>query len=83
MKKGEEDSTEFEMKGFLKGFSGGAVVMNSPGNAGDTREARLIPWVRKIPWRWKYQPTLVVLPGQCHGCLVGYSPWGCKEPNMT
>ena len=35
MKRGEEDFTEFEMKGFLKGFSGCAVVMNSPGNAGE------------------------------------------------
>ena len=25
------------------------------------------PWVRMILWRWKWQPTLVFLPGQCHG----------------
>ena len=36
------------------------------------------PWVRKIPWRRKWQPTPVFLPGKFHGwrSLVGYSPWG-------
>ena len=43
------------------------------------------PWVGKIPWRRKWQPTLVFLPGESHGqrSLVGYSPWGCKESDMT
>ena len=38
-------------------------------------------WVRKIPWRSKWQPTPVFLPGECHGqrSLLGYSLWGCKE----
>jgi len=42
-------------------------------------------WVRKIPWRRKWQPTLVLLPGKIHGwkSLVGYSPWGRKESDMT
>ena len=36
------------------------------------------PWVGKIPWRRKWQPTPVFLPGKSHGqkSLVGYSPWG-------
>ena len=36
------------------------------------------PWVRKMPWRNKWQPTPVFLPGKSHGqrSLVGYSPWG-------
>ena len=43
------------------------------------------PWVRKIPWRKKWQPTPVSLPGKCHGqrSLVGYSPWGHKESDTT
>ena len=43
------------------------------------------PWVRKIPWRREWQPTPVLLPGKSHGwrSLVGYSPWGCKESDMT
>ena len=30
----------------------------------------------------KWQPTPVLLPGKFHG-LVGYSPWGHKELDMT
>ena len=44
------------------------------------------PWIGKIPWRRKWQPTLVFLPGESHGwrSLVGYiSPWGRKESDMT
>ena len=38
-----------------------------------------------IPWRRKWQPTPVFLPGESHGgrSLVGYSPWGCKESDTT
>ena len=43
------------------------------------------PWVGKIPWRRVGQPTPVLLPGEFHGQrnLVGYSPWGRKESDMT
>ena len=43
------------------------------------------PWVRKIPWRRKRQPTPVFLPGKSYrqGSLVGYSPWGLKESDRT
>ena len=43
------------------------------------------PWVRKIPWRKEWQPTPVFLPGEFHGqrSLLGYSPWSCKEFDMT
>ena len=43
------------------------------------------PWVGKIPWRRKWQTTPVFLPGEFHGQrnLAGYSPWGCKESDMT
>ena len=36
------------------------------------------PWVEKLPWRRKWQPVLVFLPGKSHGqrSLAGYSPWG-------
>ena len=39
------------------------------------------PWVGKIPWRRKWQPTPVFLPGDSHGqrSLVCYSPWCCKR----
>ena len=34
------------------------------------------PWVRKIPWRRKWQLTPIFLPGESHGqrSLAGYSP---------
>ena len=43
------------------------------------------PCVGKIPWRRKWQPTPVFLPGESHGgrSLLGYSPWGHKESAMT
>ena len=35
------------------------------------------PWIRKIPWRRKWQPTPVFLPKKSHGqrSLAGYNPW--------
>ena len=50
------------------------------------RRCRFNPWVRKIPWKRRWQPTLVFLPGKSHGqrSLVGHSPWGHKkELDMT
>ena len=43
------------------------------------------PWVGKIPWRRKWQPTPVFLPEESQGrrSLVGYSPWGHKESDTT
>ena len=45
------------------------------------RWPRFDPWVRKIPWRRKWQPTPVFLPGKSHGQrdLEGCSPWGLKK----
>ena len=33
----------------------------------------------------EWQPAPVFLPGEFHGqrSLVGYSPWGCKESDMS
>ena len=43
------------------------------------------PWVRKILWRRKWQPTPVPLPGKSHRrrSPAGYSPWGHKESDTT
>ena len=43
------------------------------------------PWVRKIPWRRKWQPSPVFLPGKSHGqrSLAGYNPWCCKESDWV
>ena len=42
-------------------------------------------WVRKSPWRRKWQPIPVFFPEKSHGqrSLVGSNPWGCKELDMT
>ena len=49
------------------------------------RETQFDPWVGKIPWRRKWQPTPVFLPGESHGqrSLVGYSSQGLKESDRT
>jgi len=49
--------------------------MSLPANAGDG-ETWVDPWVGKIPWRRKWQPTPVFLPGESLGqsSLAGYSP---------
>ena len=61
------------------------VIKNLSANAGDVRDSGFDPWVRKIPWRRKWQPTPVFLPGKSHRqrSLAGYSPWGPKESDMS
>ena len=63
---------------------GGSSVKNLPiwqENTYQCRRPGFAPWVRKIPWIWKWQPTPVFLPEKSHGqrSLVGYSPWGHKN----
>ena len=43
------------------------------------------PGIGKIPWRRKWQPPPVFLPGKSHGqsSLVGYSSWVWKETETT
>jgi len=49
-------------------------------SAGDTGDTCLITGLRRFPWRRKWQPTPIFLPGESHGhrSLVGYSP-GVKK----
>ena len=49
---------------FCCGFPGGLAVKNLPVNVGT---AGFDPWVLKIPWRKKWQPTPDFLPGIVHG----------------
>ena len=48
-------------------------------------ETQVQPLSWEDPWRKEWQPTPVFLPGKSHGqrTLVGYSPWGRKEFDMT
>ena len=61
------------------------VVKNLPANAGDERDVGLISGLGRFPWRRKWQPTPVFLPGEFRGqrSLVGCSPWGYTELDMT
>ena len=49
------------------------------------KKRRFDPWVREISWRRQWQPTPVFLLEESHGqrSLVGYSPWGFDELDMT
>ena len=60
------------------------MVKNLPANERDIRDVDLIPG-QEDPWRGKWQPTLVSLPGESHGqrSLVDYSPWSRKELDTT
>ena len=58
-------------------FPADSAVKNLPANTCQFRRHRFDPWVGKIPWRRKWQPTPVFLPGKSHGQrnLADYSPW--------
>ena len=66
----------------LSGVPGGSDGKDYACKAGDLGS---IPWVGKIPWRSVWQPTPEFLPRESHGqrSLAGYSPWVCKESDMT
>ena len=49
---------------FLMGFPGGTSGKESPCQRRRCRRLRFNPWVRKIPWKKKWQPTPVFLPGE-------------------
>ena len=68
--------------GGSEGFLGGSKVKSICLECG---RPGFDPWVGKIPWKRKWHPTPVLLPGEFHGgrSLVGYSPWGCKESDTT
>ena len=58
------------------------MVKNIFANEADSGHVGSIPgWVDPK----KRQPAHSILPGKSHGQirLLGYSPWGCKELNMT
>ena len=62
------------------------VVKNLPASAGDIRDVGLIPELERSPGeRRAWQLTPVFLPEESREqrSLVGYSPWGQKEPGAT
>ena len=67
------------------GFPVGAIGKESTSQCRRCRRYGFHPWVGKIPWRRKWQPTPVFSPGEFQGqrSLVGYNPWDHKELDMT
>ena len=65
-------------------FPDGSVGKESACNAGDTGDMGSICGLGSSP-DGEWRPTPVFLPEESHGqgSLVGYSPWGCKELDMT
>ena len=65
-------------------FPGGASDKESACQCRRHKRYRFEPWVRKIPWRRKWQPTPVFLPVEFHGqrSLAGYTVVS-KESDMT
>ena len=50
------------------------------------QENQPIKWIQlEFKWRRQWHPTPVLLPGKSHGqrSLVGCSPWGSEESDMT
>ena len=72
----------------FQGFSGGPVVKNLPANVGDTRDLGF--WIRKIPWRRKWHPSLIILlenpmdRGAWQGAVqsVGLQSWTWLSTHM-
>ena len=69
----------------LIGRSWGSLVVQMVKRLSAMRETQVQSLGREDPWRRKWQPTPVSLPGESHGwrSLVGYSPQGRKESDTT
>ena len=70
------------------------MVKNPSASTGDARDSGWIPGSRRPPgvgngnslqFSCLGNLTPIFLPGKSHGqgSLAGYSPWGCKETDMT
>ena len=64
------------------GFILKASKENSPADAGDTGWGS-IPGSGRPPWRRKWQPPPVFLPGKIAWTEAGYSPQGCRRVDLA
>ena len=79
-----KDKNEMQLLKNIQGFPGDSVRKELICNAGDHLQCRkpaFHPWVGKIPWKRKRQPTPVFLPGKSLGqrSLESYSQQGHKS----
>ena len=86
------DPMDCSMPGFLKNINTVYIAYNGlpwwlsdKEPACQCRRCRFNSRVRKFPWRRKWQPTPLFLPGAFRGqrSLVGYSPRDHKELDTT
>ena len=82
----QRDHPRVKHRGHLMGFldfPGSSTVKNPPAMQETCRRCRFDPWIGKIPWRRKWQPTPVFLPEKFHGLqpdkLLWEVPW-TEEP---
>ena len=70
---------------FNMGLLSGASDKESACQCKRFKRGWINPWIGKILWGRKWHPTPVFLPEKFQGqrSLVGYSPWGYKELNLT
>ena len=68
-----------------RGFPCAEAAKNPPANAGDTGNADSIPGLGRSPEVGNGNPlqSSCLENSMVRSSLVGYSPWGCKESDMT
>ena len=73
------------LPGLVLGFPGGTSGKEPACQCRRRKRCGFDPWVGKIPWRRKWRPTPVLLPGESHGqrSLTDYNPWGRKGSDTT
>ena len=78
---GQRFNPSYPYKGILRWHKGEESICQYRG----CKRREFDPWIGKILWRRKWQPSPVFLPGKFHGqrSLVGSSPRGCKESDTT
>ena len=81
----ESDTTEQLNRRPIQNRGAFSVLAQMVKNMPSMQETRLDAWIRMIPWRREWQLTPVFLPRESHEprSLVGYNPWGHKEPDTT
>ena len=66
-------------------LAGASLVAQMVKNPPAMQQTEVESLVGKMTWRREELPTPVFLPGEFHEqrSLVGYSPWGHRESDMT
>ena len=76
-----DEKIEAQLDWFCLSLNGLPWRLCSKASTWNSGDEGSIPKLGGYPWRRKWQPTPVFLPGRAHGLrsLAGYSPWGQKK----